>query len=121
MSLETLKKNKLAMSDEFFKLKSENELIKNDKNHLLRELENSHDLTKRLNETIDKLERKLENSRKVKEDLTKQMSEYETGRRWEDLQKHFTTELERLKEQSQNELENSKRQLENIHEKEIRT
>lgn len=49
------------------------------------------------------------------------MSEYESGKRWQDVQKHFTIELERLKEQTQTEFENSKKQLENIHEKEIRT
>lgn len=109
------------MNDEFYKLKTENELLKNDKDHLRRELESSHNSNKILNETVDKYERKLENSRKAKEDLSKQMSEYESGRRWQDVQKHFTVELERLKEHSQKELENSKKQIENIHEKEIRT
>lgn len=109
------------MNDEFYKLKTENELLKNDKDHLRRELESSHNSNKILNDTIEKYERKLENSRKAKEELSKQMSEYESGRRWQDVQKHFTVELERLKEQSQQELQNSKKQIENIHEKEIRT
>lgn len=120
-SLENLNKDKVSMNSELQKLKLENELVKNDKDHLRRELESSHNSNKNLSDTVEKFERKLENSRKIKEDLTKQMSEYESGRRWQDVQSHFTLELERLKEQSKNDLENSKKQLENIHEKETKT